>query len=161
MTENSTHNFKEYTININKIILYYIDDTICLFTGERRDRRSYNNPHKLDVPLHLIKNVGIAIISAIHSTIDEVELKVSDYDLLMLREIARSDIIIDDYPVGIELKEIIHKTLFNEEYEHEKRVKRIINDINRKPAKQHKFCRTCGSYMRNIDTHTCNILFNE
>lgn len=161
MTENSTHNIKEYIININKIILYYIDDTICLFTGERRDRRSYNNPKKLDVPLHLIKNVGMSIISAMDSDIDEVQLKVSEFDLLMLREIARSDIIIDDFPVGIELKEIIHKTLFNEDYEHEIRAKKIIEDINRKPTKQHKFCRTCGSYMTNIDIHICNILLNE
>ena len=160
MTKNSTHNIKEYKININKTILYYIDDTICLFTGERSDRRSYNNPGKLDAPFHLIKNVGMAIISSMDSNIEEVELKVSELDLLMLREIAKSDIVIDEYPVGIELKEIIHKTLFDEDYQHETRAKKIIEDINRKPSKRHKFCSTCGSYITNISSHVCNILLN-
>jgi len=136
---NSEINYEtELYIKLNDKILFYIDDCISIISVHNHPNSKIKPYKLLEVPSDLIKNVGIAIAELIINKSNEATLKVSTIDLFMLREIALSNAYIDKYPVGLELKKCIHKTLYKADFEEQQRIYKIFQDLNRKNPKELK-----------------------
>ena len=125
---------EETLIGLTRNEALFLDDSFTLMIEQEiedlriKAMRPVQMTAALAVPMELMEKVGKAVVYTTHpNNIDkEYEVAFDLSELLMIREIASSYIKIGEEPVGYNLKRKIYYSLFEEEFNREKSIDRLI-----------------------------------
>ena len=130
---------EEFYLDVTRNGAVYLDDCLTLMV-EREVSIDHKNMlstlrnvapvAQLPVPIELVDKIAWAVL---YTTEDEAssvtaKLKLDSSELYLLREIAQSYVKIGDEPVGYNLKRKIYYSLFEEEFNKEKNIDRLIEE---------------------------------
>ena len=125
----------EPTLNITltETELYYIDDAISFSLPCKSPSLSFiTNTRKLiAAPMDLIEKVGACIAEIVSTGNKTAKLDITFIHAIILREMADSQIYINEEPVGLRLKRKLHSLLFQDSYESKLKTQKLMEDINR------------------------------
>jgi|TARA_R110000851_G_C13020344_1_gene560122 hypothetical protein len=118
--------------------LVYVDDSISLLVN--RDDQLQSTPLKasmptntIGAPMEFIRKVGMGVLSIFdsdkHSMKGEVELEVSELELMILRELAHSSVSNGDILIGLGLKRKVYKALWGDTLKQDALSAKIRNDL--------------------------------
>ena len=117
----------------------YIDDQLTMMI-EQQDKlgnfatvRPLASTAGLPAPVDLLDKIAMAVLQTTDpDAIWEAEAKifVSATDLYMLREVAKSNVKINNVYVGFNLKRKIYQLLYENEYQRDRQVEKLLSDVN-------------------------------
>ena len=120
----------EYKLRLTIKEVLFIDDSLSLLVSSTEQSRTValrtSMPsNTIGSPIDLIQKIGLAVLEITSRGFPKnglVTVEVSDMELLILREIAKSHILLGDDVVGLSLKTKVYEALYGEIYKEEKAV---------------------------------------
>ena len=128
--------YPSYKISLTIKELVYVDDSISLLVN--REDQLQSTPLKasmptntIGAPMEFIRKVGMGVLSIFDSDKmkGEVELEVSELELMILRELAHSSVSNGDILIGLGLKRKVYKALWGDTLKQDALSAKIRNDL--------------------------------
>ena len=136
-----------YTLRLTVKEILFIDDSLSLLVSTADQSRtvalrSTMPSNTIGSPIDFIQKIGVAVLEI--TTRDfpkngKVTVEVSDMELLLLREIAKSHILLGDDVVGLTLKTKVYEALYGEFYKEEKALKFFHTELEKTNPKLTKY----------------------
>jgi len=133
----------EYKLRLTVKEVLFIDDSLSLLVSTADQSRTVAlratmPSNTIGSPIDLIQKVGLAVLEI--TTRDfpkngKVTVEVSDMELLILREIAKSHILLGDDIVGLSLKTKVYEALYGEFYKEEKALNFLHSELEKADPK--------------------------
>ena len=126
---------ESYRLSLTVKELVYVDDSISLLVN--REDQYQSTPLKssmptntIGAPMDFIRKIGIGVLSVFESNMrDEVELEVTELELMILRELAHSGVSNGDILIGLGLKRKVYKALWGDTIKQNALSAKIRNDL--------------------------------
>ena len=128
---------EDFRLTITRNEALYLDDCLTLMvereisTDQKNILGTLRNVAPvapLPVPIELVDKIGFAVLSITDEDypFDTATLKLDSSELYLLREVAQSYVKVGEEAVGFNLKKKIYKALYEEEYEQEKTIDKLL-----------------------------------
>ena len=132
---------EEFSLSVTRNEALYLDDCLTLMVAREvatehgksilSTLRNVAPIAQLPVPIELVDKVAWAVLYTTEEGSPsnvEATLNLDSSELYLLREIAQSYVRVGDEPVGFNLKRKIYYSLFEEEFNREKSIDRLIEE---------------------------------
>tara|TARA_Y100000310_G_C20648040_1_gene797762 strand:- start:1387 stop:1941 length:555 start_codon:yes stop_codon:yes gene_type:complete len=139
-SEGNFHSIPEepnYELRLTVKEVLFIDDSLSLLVSSVDQSRTValrtTMPSStIGSPIDFIQKIGLAILEITAKDFPKrglVSVHVSDMELLLLREIAKSHILLGDDAVGLSLKTKVYEALYGDDYKAEKALNFLHADL--------------------------------
>jgi len=137
----------EYKLRLSVKEVLFIDDSLSLLVNAADQSRTVAlrtmmPSNTIGSPIDLIQKSGLAVLEITARSFPKsgrVTVEVSDMELLILREIAKSHILLGDDVVGLSLKTKVYEALYGEVYKAEKALNFFHTELEKTDPKLTKY----------------------
>jgi len=129
----------EYELRLTVKEVLFIDDSLSLLVSKEDQLRTMPlratmPSDTIGAPIDFIQKIGMAVLEITGKEFPRqglVTVYVSDMELMLLREITKSNIVLGDDIVGLTLKTKVYEQLYGEEYRMEKAIEFLHQDLEK------------------------------
>ena len=129
----------DYELRLTVKEVLFIDDSLSLLVAKEDQLHSIPlrgtmPSDTIGAPIDFIQKIGMAVLEITGRKFPKrglVSIFVSDMELMLLREITKSNIVLGDDIVGLSLKTKVYEQLYGEEYRMEKAMEYLHQDLSK------------------------------